>query len=444
MTRQGIRYFLLYTGIVLWTCQSAHAHQQPTTQMLLDVGTGRVGVELHIPLPELELAFGHRVTENPEVNLAAWGHSFRRYLTNHIHPVSAGNKPWQVRVLSLAIGRTEQRQSGPFQEVIASLELTPPAGSSPRNFALDYDAILHQVVTHKAFVSIRRDWETGQTTRRPVDVGVIEVNQETAAISPLEIHLDQGSIWTGFRSMVNLGVEHIEDGADHMLFLIALLLPASLVTVRGGTRWGGFGGIRYSLVRLMKVVTAFTAGHSITLLAGALGWVRLPQQPIEVLIAISILVSAIHAIRPIFPSREAYVAAGFGLVHGMAFASGLAELHLDAGAMALSIFGFNLGIEAMQLLVIALTAPWFILLSLTPLGGKVRIFGAMLATAAALGWIASRISGQPNAIGQLTAAASKFAAFGVPILALIAIPAFLFTGSDVEGNIHETQTEALR
>jgi HupE / UreJ protein len=93
----------------------------------------------------------------------------------------------------------------------------------------------------------------------------------------------------------------------------------------------------------LRIVTAFTLGHSLTLLAGALGWLRLPGQPVEILIAVSILVSAAHAQRPLFPGREAQVAAGFGLVHilvhGLAFTGTLAGLHLSAGPLALSILG---------------------------------------------------------------------------------------------------------
>jgi hypothetical protein len=189
--------------------------------------------------------------------------------------------------------------------------------------------------------------------------------------------------------MVGLGVRHIAEGTDHLLFLLVLLLPAPLLLTKT-RRWGRFGGVRYSLVRLLGIVTAFTLGHSLTLLLGALGWVRLPTQPVEVLIAVSILVSAVHAWRPLFPGREAYVAAGFGLVHGLAFASTLAGLHLTAGPLAGSILGFNLGIELMQLLVIALTVPWLILLSQTPAYPAVRVGGAAGAAVAALAWILER------------------------------------------------------
>jgi hypothetical protein len=409
--------------LATFIAQLAYAHQQPTTLVVLDIGSDHVSMNLHVPLNELELAFGHDVTQRPEQTITLWGSPLREYLIDHIHPVSAAGQPWSVQVLDMTVGRAEQTQSGPFQEVLVRLSLIPPAGASPRNFILNYDAIMHQVVTHKALVSVHSDWASGRV--EPTQVGMIAVNTGTTRIEPLAIHLGEGSWWAGFKGIVRLGTQHIREGLDHLLFLVVLLLPATL-TVRGRD-WGEFGGSHYSLVRLVRIVTAFTLGHSATLLAGALHWLKLPQQPVEVLIACSILVTAIHAIRPIFPGREAQVAAGFGLVHGLAFATVLADLKLTAGPMALSILGFNLGIELMQLFVIALTVPWLIVLSLTPAHPWVRCGGALLAAIAAVGWIVNRVSGESNGIERLMTTVTTFAPLGILILALVAIPAYLCT-----------------
>lgn len=399
-----------------------YAHQQPTTLVLLDIGATQVEMSLHVPLNELELAFGRDVTVRPEERLDAWSAPFRRYLTEHIRPVSPYGQPWTVQVHEMSIGRAEQTQSGPFQEVFVRLQLTPPAGTSPRSFILNYDLILHQVVTHKALVSIHSDWAGGHV--EPQQIGVIAVNTGTARIDPFPVQLGQASWWIGFQRMIALGAQHIREGTDHLLFLLVLLLPATLTM--SGRHWGPYGGARYSLVRLAKIVSAFTLGHSATLLAGALHWFKLPQQPVEVLIACSILITAIHAMRPIFPGREAQVAAGFGLVHGLAFATVLADLKLSAGPMALSILGFNLGIELMQLFVIAMTVPWFILLSLTPAHSMVRLGGALLSAVAAAGWIVNRVSGQSNAVERFMNVVTEFSPLGILILAAIAIPAYLY------------------
>jgi hypothetical protein len=220
--------------------------------------------------------------------------------------------------------------------------------------------------------------------------------------------------------MVNLGVEHIAAGTDHLLFLLTLLLPAPLLVNR--KRWAEAGTIRYSLVRIFKIVTAFTIGHSITLLLGATGITDFPPQPIEILIAVSILISAIHAIKPIFPGREMFIAAGFGLIHGMAFATTLVDLNLDAGRMALSIFGFNLGIELMQLLVVAVTIPWLIILSRSVvIYSYVRVLGALLAGIAAIGWITERITSKPNLISTFVLNTADYAKWIIALLAVLAL-----------------------
>lgn len=104
----------------------------------------------------------------------------------------------------------------------------------------------------------------------------------------------------------------------------------------GGGGAGGGGGYSSGTYFL-----AFL-GHSVTLAVAALARLDLPAAPVESLIAASILIGAGHALRPLFPGREALIAAGFGLIHGMAFSFTLAELHLDTGQLVLSLLGFNL------------------------------------------------------------------------------------------------------
>ena len=407
--------------LALWISPALHAHLQPTTLIALDIAQDHVAMSVHIPLSELELAFGHDVSRNPEQRMPEWEAPFRAYLVRHIRPLTPAGKPWTVQVLDMKAERAEQTRSGPFQEVTVQIRLTPPTPADLRDFDLHYDVILHQVVTHKALVSVQNDWAGGQL--QPVQVGRIAVDTATTKIEPLAVHLGAGSWQTGFRAMVSLGMQHIREGTDHMLFLLVLLLPATLRA--NGRRWGAYGGSRYSLTRLVKIVSAFTLGHSVTLLAGALHWLTLPQRPVEVLIACSILVTAIHAIRPIFPGREQQVAAGFGLIHGLAFATVLADLHLSGGPMALSILGFNLGIELMQLFLIAITVPWLTLLSLTPVHRHLRVGGAVLAIIAAAGWIGNRVSGESNWIERGMTAVTPLAPLGVLILAMISIAAYL-------------------
>ena len=136
---------------------------------------------------------------------------------------------------------------------------------------------------------------------------------------------------------LKLGVEHILTGADHLMFVLGLLLLV-------GINW-----------RIVKAVTAFTAAHSLTLTAAALGWVHVPSVVIEALVALSIVFVAVELIPR--PGREDtltrrhpwVVAFVFGLLHGLAFAGALAEIGLPPHAVAMSLFLFNVGVEIGQL-----------------------------------------------------------------------------------------------
>ncbi len=425
---------IIFLAILIFGKATIFAHQQPTTIVLLDIIPDKVSMELQIPLTELELAFGNNVTQNTETLVERLSPQLKDYLKSHIRPMT-GNQAWTVDVTEIKVAKAEQIQSGKYQEIIAHLNLTPPENVGTRQFTLNYDVIMHQVVTHSALVSIRSDWETGIASEQPVAAGVIAIDTGTAQVFPLEINLEKGDLRQGFVGMIKLGIRHIKEGTDHLLFLLVLLFPAMLLvqskkpiakhvgfTAEAVTlnRWGEFGGSKYSISRLLKIVTAFTVGHSITLLIGALGWLKLPQQPVEILIAVSILVSAIHAIRPIFAGKETYVATGFGLVHGLAFATVLSDLNLNAGQMALSILGFNIGIELMQIFVITLIMPWLILLALTPAYKFVRIIGASFAAIAAVAWIVERVSGDANLVSSFIEKITEYAPLGILILAVIA------------------------
>lgn len=418
-----IRWLLVFVTGLLWGFypQMVVAHPMPNSVVLLTVHDNRIEAEVQIPLNELQAAFGHAVFDSSAGLVERLGPQLKAYLLQHIRPYSADGKPWSVLVGQLTVQETANPINGTYRELRAQVQLVPPAGQDVRTFILNYDVVLHQVVTHKILVSVRQDWARGQLAEdTPVQVGTIELDIVNNKIDPLAVNLEAGSRWAGFRSMVWLGIRHIAEGTDHLLFLLVLLLPAPLLEFGG--HWRKFGGIRYSARRLLLIVTAFTLGHSITLLFGALGWVRLPSQPVEALIAISILVSAVHAVRPMFPGREAWVAAGFGLVHGLAFASTLVNLRLDAGPMALSILGFNLGIELMQIGVIILTIPWLLMLSQTTVYRLFRTVGAGVAALAAVAWLVERLTGQGNVLTSMVEQVAGYA----PYLLLVLIVFSLF------------------
>ena len=251
--------------------------------------------------------------------------------------------------------------------LVTGLALTPPDGRV-RAFHLRYDVIIEQLVTHTAIATIRTEWKKGTTARSPQALGAFDWTTRS-----LDVDADGGSWLRGFTVTVGLGFEHIGAGADHLLFLLMLLVPAPLVV--GGGRWRPRDDARRSVVRVVHVVTAFAVGHSITLALATLGLINVPSRLVESLIALSIVVSAAHVVRPLVPGGEAVIAAGFGLVHGLAFATLARRPRAYMAARSrLRCSASTSASRLTQLLVVALMMPSLYVLSRT----------------AAYGWFGSR------------------------------------------------------
>jgi hypothetical protein len=406
----GLLVLLFFLGNEL-----AIGHALPDSKAQLIVEKEQILIQFSTPLEIVETAYKKSISLQSSVELNLLKH----YYLNHILVTDSLRSSWNVSVRSILITETEAPFVGKYKQVIASIYLKPSNSNSLRNFDLSCDIILHQIPSQSILFSVEQDWQKGIVPENSKQIGVIAFDPQMGIIRPLKIQLGHGNWFMGFKNMVKLGMLHIKEGTDHLLFLFVLLLPATLVANR--KKWGGFGGVKYSIVGLLKIVTAFTIGHSITLLLGALGWLQLPSQLVEVLIAFSILISAIHAICPIFPGKEIYIAAGFGLIHGLAFASILVHLNLDTSEMVLSILGFNIGIELMQLFVIGISVPWIILLSRSSTYKYIRILFAVLAAIAALAWIFERITGNSNSITVLILKSTPYAPYLIAMLAITAL-----------------------
>lgn len=185
------------------------------------------------------------------------------------------------------------------------------------------------------------------------------------------------------------GLTHIALGYDHLLFLVALLLPAVLGRVRQG--WLPATNLSAVLWRVASTVTAFTVAHSITLSVATLGLISLPTALTESMIALSVLLTAIDNLIPILPARRWVVAFSFGLIHGFGFATVLQDLALPKSALALSLFGFNAGVEIGQLMLVAIVVPLAYLARRTMLYQPLALRGGSLAIGLlSLGWLAER------------------------------------------------------
>ena len=186
------------------------------------------------------------------------------------------------------------------------------------------------------------------------------------------------------------GVWHIWIGFDHILFLLSLLLPA--VGLWAGRRWQPVERFPPAFWDVLRIVTAFTVAHSITLSLAALGVVSLPSRLVESSIAASVVLAALNNVWPVFHGRRWVVAFAFGLVHGFGFASVLADLGLPQGALALALLGFNLGVELGQLAIVAAFLPTAFALRRSRFYRVAVLKGGSLLIAALAGvWLAERL-----------------------------------------------------
>lgn len=215
------------------------------------------------------------------------------------------------------------------------------------------------------------------------------------------LELAPRSPWRAFAEYWEEGVWHIWAGFDHLLFLVSLLLPA--VLWREGGCWVVRAAFRPALLDVVGIVTAFTLAHSLTLSLAALEWVSLPGPWVESAIAATVMVAALNNLYPLVPARRWVMAFVFGLIHGFGFAGALGELGLPAEAFAVSLLGFNLGVETGQLAIVTGFLPLAYLARGTWAYRRVALQGGSVAVAVlALGWLLDRSLGLallPAALG---------------------------------------------
>ncbi|MBM7805034.1 hypothetical protein JOD57_000871 [Geodermatophilus bullaregiensis] len=361
----------LSAGLVMLTPAVAHAHSLDSSTLSVRVGEDSVDATMSVALETLDEALGTNYTSATDVD--SYADAVTAYLDEHLTVTGTDGRTWTETYTDVVRESVEGIES-------LSVEVTlDPGSADPSAFTLTYDGIIDADPAHEAVVVL---------TDAAGDIFTAGVL--TASDSSLQLgETTTGAVSTGLTDMVGYGLHHVLEGADHLLFLLTLLLVAPLVVV--ADRWQRRKGLGSTLRRVLAVVTAFTAGHSLTLIASALGWVAVPGAPIEVLIAASVGVAAVQAMRPLARRGEVLIAGGFGLAHGLAFAGILTDLGLDGSASVPALLAFNVGVELAQLLTVALVFPSLYVVSRTRYYPALRLAGAAVALAAATGWALDRL-----------------------------------------------------
>lgn len=347
----------------------ACAHPMPESRIWVDTQPGGLRLTLQIPLNRLEYAFGQPLADEADQVLQRHGDALAAYLLRHVGARS-GNAGWQALRPRLAVQGHDASA-----ELEAVMELRAPPGADPRRTTLLVDAVTHEVRTHRVQVLLRSDWEGGHVGEAPRPLGELD-----AAHNTLALDLGTGRAAAGFVHLLGAGAMHILEGADHLLFLLLLVAVAPLAA---GGAWR----------HVAWVVSAFTLGHTLTLALGSTGLVQPPAQAVEVAVALTIAAAALHAWRPRFTRAEAPLALAFGLVHGFAFSASLSGAGLGVGQHAAALLAFNLGIEAVQVLLVALVLPALLRIARHRPAAFARLRKATAAVAAVLAalWLAERL-----------------------------------------------------
>lgn len=354
----------------VWLALPVQAHKASDSYLVLGVQGTQVVGQWDIALRDIDFALGLDSDGNGEIT---WGE-----LSQHHAAIAT----WALGALTLERGgtcplRVTQNQVDEHTDgAYAVLHIAGECPAAEGDLALGYRLLFDVDALHRSLVRMTLDGQVQSAVLSPQAPG-----QTFSAIAP--------SRWSQLVQFFVQGVWHIWIGYDHILFLLALLLPLVLVRIDG--QWRPVGRFSEAMREVLWVVTSFTVAHSITLSLAALGLVTLPSRLVESAIALSVVVAAFNNLVPMFNHRRWMVAFGFGLIHGFGFASVLAELGLPQDALVLSLVGFNLGVEAGQLAIVAVVLPLtFALRHTTFYRRGVLVGGSILAMILAMVWLAER------------------------------------------------------
>lgn len=318
--RRALRWWPLFLALSLLTAVPAAAHDRigSASHAILIVGADTVDYYLNMS-PAIATLLAREVDERSP--------DFQDYFASELK-VKAWNGECRLeRALAAPAESTGNR--------IVHLSYRCP--QEIRDLSVQSHLFLDMDETHTQFVRLA----TPEDPRKALREAVLTVKNKTFHIPDVR----SGGSATGDRmlSFFKLGLEHLLTGYDHILFLLAAI-------------------IAMRLMETIKAVTAFTLGHSLTMALAFLGVVSLPTSIVEPLIALTIVYVAVENVLT-QNARKRWILTGlFGLVHGLGFVGALKTITVSREELLLSLVSFNVGVEAGQLLVIAIAAPalWYL------------------------------------------------------------------------------------
>ncbi|MFW6050109.1 MAG: HupE/UreJ family protein [Myxococcota bacterium] len=342
----------------------AAAHLGSTKYVQVDLGETGVDAEVDLDAIDASMELG----QGPDPDLAALearADAIGAWVAGGIGVRSAGGR---CRAEPGPIRMTE-RDGRPHVTVPVRYACPAPV----EDLVLRDDTVFDDDPRHEAIVHVAGPAGS--------DAMVLRAGSRTAELG------DPAGPWDLVGVFLWEGMLHLITGYDHVLFLLSLVLAAGFVVRRRG--------LRAAMRDVVVLVTAFTVGHSVTLIAAALQVVVLPSRPVEAIIAASIVAVALHNVaRPEERRSVPWMAFFFGLIHGFGFSSVLAELGLPADQTVLALLSFNVGIELAQLAFVALVLGPIAWSARLPAYRNVVVRGGSIAIALVAGvWLVERVAG---------------------------------------------------
>lgn len=362
---------LLLLCLCLCGTLPAYAHKPSDSYLTLSINGVAITGQWDIALRDLDFAIGLDSNGDAEIT---WGEVRAKHadIAAYAMPrlaLSAAGKSCPTRVVEHLI---DDHTDGAY----AVLRFQADCGQQLDALQVQYGLFFDLDPQHKGLLRL-----------------AYQGHSSTAVFSPekaiQQFTLGESSKLAQFADYFGEGVWHIWIGFDHILFLLALLLPA--VAFRSRQEWRAVDVFKPAFISVFKIVTAFTIAHSITLSLATLGVISLPSRWVESTIAASVVVAALNNVFPLFSERRWAMAFVFGLVHGFGFASVLSDLGLPQDVLILALVGFNIGVEAGQLAIVAVFLPLAFTMRRTLFYRRVVLLGGSLVIAALAGvWLVER------------------------------------------------------
>ncbi len=370
--------------MLLTLANPASAHSIDESIIYLDVTDRAMAGRVELSIDSVREVFGYELETAGEELLAELEPNLdelQGYAAEHLS-IAVDGQELDIEFDTLDI-LSERAGSEDINFVQLGFDVIGYDGS--RSFDVNFDPFFDEIDGRTGVLVIENDlgagiYDNGETV-------LVTFDSDTRTRS---IDLDDTSSWANFTASVGLGVDHIKTGPDHVLFVLVLLLPSVLMF---SGRWFPQASFGAALWRVLKIATMFTVAHSVTFTLAGLGWLPLPPSKlVEAIIAISIALAAIHNIKPIFPNKETWLAFGFGLFHGMGFASLVEGLDVSRSTQLISLLGRNVGIEIGQAAVILAGFTALFVLRRTRFYLSILNGASIVMAVVAIGWMIERLA----------------------------------------------------